>query len=722
MSADRDDHPTSPAAAPPPPLNDEGGLHAPPGLTGWRKAWWWFDFIFLVKLARLRFIAILVLIGLVITQWDWLLAKYDKWTRPAAGAADAPVSDIEYFCPMHPTVVRSEPGQKCPICFMPLSKRKKGGGQDEPLPAGVVSRVQLSPYRVVLAGVKTWPVDYQPLTKEISAVGYVEFNERGQRTVAARVGGRIDKLVVSETGKMVHVGDELAQIYSPDLVVTVRNLLDAKRSGGAELLNSARVRLQRWGIDDRQLDEILARGTAETDLKIRSPISGHVITKYVREGQYVEEGMPLYDIADLSTVWIQAQIYEDDLALLPVARADASGSASGAAGDELAEKIDVTAQTRAFPDEKFHGNLTFIYPHVDQQTRTVAVRFELPNPDHKLRPGSSATVKLAVHPRDVPLFVEHKGDEKFQVNLDEGLLLAVPESAIIDTGSQRIVYRQRTLGVFEGVEVVLGPRMETSEGASFYPVMRGLKQGDLVVASGSFLVDAETRLNPAAGSIYFGGGGGGSKNTTTVRPSTPEDSDAAISAELATLSPEDRAAAEKQRFCPVLHTRLGVMGPPVKVTVGGRTVFLCCDGCREKAMADPEATLRTLDQPVKQDAADKAAPGEDKPELPPPSAAGEKADDRTDAPSGLEADVKSSLAELPPEDRQLAAAQRFCAVLDKSRLGAMGTPVKLLLEGQPVFLCCEGCREKALADPQGTVARAKRLAALHGAHEPGASP
>jgi Cu(I)/Ag(I) efflux system membrane fusion protein len=295
-------------------------------------------------------------------------------------------------------------------------------------------------------------------------------------------------------------------VLSPDLVVTVKNLLDAQRNASPDLLNSARTRLERWGIDKEQLDEILARGTADTDLKIRSPISGHVITKYVREGQYVEEGMALYDLADLSTVWIQAQIYEDDLALLPVNH-EGEVDEGDAAGE-----IDVTAVTRAFPDEKFRGRLTFIYPHVDQETRTVTVRFELPNPDHKLRPGSTATVNLAVKPRDVPLFAEQEGDEQYRTMLDKGQLLAVPESSIIDTGSQRIVYRERTPGVYEGVEVVVGPRMAGPEGAPFYPVLRGLKEGDRVVASGSFLVDAETRLNPAAGSIYFGGGGSGARH------------------------------------------------------------------------------------------------------------------------------------------------------------------------------------------------------------------
>jgi Cu(I)/Ag(I) efflux system membrane fusion protein len=696
------DNPGLPPVPSPPDDKDEGGLRAPPGLTGWRKAWWWFDFIILVKLARLRFIAILVVIGLVITQWDWLQANYDKWTRPAASPTANAASDIEYFCPMHPTIIRSEPGQKCPICFMPLSKRKKGSGQSEPLPAGVVSRVQLSPYRVVLAGVETWPVEYQPLTKEISAVGYVEFNERGQSTVAARVKGRIEKLVVNETGQMVRAGDELALLYSPDLVVTVRNLLDAQRSGTPDLLNSARTRLERWGIDKAQLDEILARGTADTDLKIRSPITGHVITKYVREGQYVDEGMPLYDVADLSTVWIQAQIYEDDLTVLPV---NHEGDVD--AGD-AASAIDVTAVTRAFPNEEFRGKLTFIYPHVDQETRTVTVRFELPNPDHKLRPGSTATVKLAVKPRDMPLFAELPGDPKVREMLDEGMLLAIPENAIIDTGSQRVVYRERTPGVYEGVEVELGPRMAGPAGGTYYPVLSGLKHGDRVVASGSFLVDAETRLNPAAGSIYFGGSGGSearSSSVTTVRPSTPEDADATADAALSALSPEDRKLAETQRFCPVLGTRLGAMGTPLKVVLEGRTVFLCCIGCKDKALADPAGTLRKLDNPAPAGATNETTPNDDETPVPPPPPA--------DADAAEAATIENALAQLSPEDRKLAETQRFCAVLDGNRLGAMGPPIKVLIEGQPVLLCCESCRDKALANPQATLERAKHLAAGH---------
>jgi Cu(I)/Ag(I) efflux system membrane fusion protein len=673
------------------PRDDEGGLRAPPDLHGWRKAWWWFHFLILVKLARLRFIGILLVIGVVITQWDTLTAYYDRWTKPA-NAAESVESGNEYFCPMHPSIVRDNGKEKCPICFMPLSKRKKGSGQADALPAGVVNRVQLSPYRMVLAGVQTWPVDYQPLTKEITAVGYIEFNERGQRTVSARVAGRVDKLVANETGHMVNAGDELALLYSPDLLVTVQNLLDAKRNGNPELMNGARTRLERLGIDATQVDEILTATKPDIHVKIRSPISGHIITKYVREGQYVQEGTPLYDVADLSTVWIQAQLYEDDLAMLPVCQEDGSWMA-GAGG------VEVTATTRAFPNEQFHGKLAFIYPHVDQETHTATVRFELDNPGQKLRPGSAAMVTLKVEPKDLPMFSRVNGDGEQHEMLKRGKVLAVPESAIIDTGSQQIVYREASPGVYEGIDVAVGPRMSGQDGARFYPVLRGLNPGDAIVASGSFLVDAETRLNPAVGSIYFGGSGGSQvtrSSVTTVRPTTPEDPDAKIEAALAKLSADDRRLAEAQRFCPILTTnRLGVMGTPVKILVEGHPVFLCCVGCKDKALADPEKTLAKVET-LRAGAAIIAAP-----EVTSPA--------ETEADVGEEADFQGALAELSPEDRRLAESQRFCAVLTKNRLGLMGTPYKLVIDGQPVFLCCEGCKEKALANPLATLATAAKL-------------
>ncbi len=568
-----------------PPI-DEGGLRAPPHLKGWRKAWWWFDFIILVKLARLRFVAVLVAIGAGITQWDMLVAHYEKWTRPAGESAHV-AGDVEWFCPMHPSVVRDNGKEKCPVCFMPLSKRKKGAATDAALPAGVVSRVQLSPYRIVLAGVQTWPVDFVPLTKRITAVGYVDFNERGFKNVSARVKGRIDSLIAAETGKLVKEGDELASIYSPELNVSVQTLLDASKRNNADMLKSSRNRLHLLGISDDQIDHLLKTGEANSHLRIRSPIAGHIVKKYVREGQYVEEGMPLYDVADLETVWIQAQVYEDDFRFLPAEQH----------GDVSSERLPVTAITRAFPDEPFHGFLSFIYPHVDQETRTVTVRFEIANPGHKLRPGTTAEVLIDVPPARVATIARTvlKEDSDQAARLQRGEALAVPEGSVIDTGRQKIVYRQTSPDEFEGVLVQLGPRMLGPDGVTFYPVLSGLKTDERIVTSGSFLVDAETRLNPAAGSIYIGGSSGGAIPNKSVRPSTPEDTDAKIDLALAKLGPEDRKLAESQRFCPVLSdSRLGSMGVPIKVLVNNQSVFVCCNGCSKAAAKNADATLKKV--------------------------------------------------------------------------------------------------------------------------------
>ncbi|MDB5347359.1 MAG: cusB [Schlesneria sp.] len=666
---------------------DEGGLRAPPGLSVWGKAWWWFDFVILVKLARLRFIAILAAIGVVITQWDTLVAYYEKWTRPTT-AAVAASSDTEYFCPMHPSVIRDNGKEKCPICFMPLSKRKKGEQTDEVLPAGVVNRVQLSPYRVVLAGVQTWEVCEVPLTKEIQAVGYVEFNERGLKNVSARVKGRIDELLINETGQMVSAGDLLASLYSPELNVTVQNLLDAKRRNSAEAVASSRQRLELLGIGGDQIDEILTTGKANSHLRIRSPISGHVIKKYVREGQYVEEGSPLYDVADLSSIWIQAQIYEDDMVFLPFEQEH-----------KLVEALPVSAITRAFPGEEFRGSLKFIYPHVDQQSRTVTVRFELPNPGHKLRPGMTTTVTLLVPPERVPALRQAaSSDEAAQAKLKEGRVLAIPESAVIETGSQTIIYRETLPGTYEGVLVVLGSKMTGPNNVTFYPVIHGLEAGDRIATAGSFLVDAETRLNPSAGSIYFGGSAGsksGGGTVTTVRPTTPENEDAKLLAAFKKLTPDDRAIAEKQKYCPILeNSRLGSMGVPVKVMVDGKPVFVCCPACEKPVTDKPQEALKKLEQ-MKSRRPERGGSTM-------PASPGMKSNES-------ESKIQAALSKLSAQDRELAEQQRECVVLPNSLLGSMGTPRKLMIEGHPVFVCCAACEAAAKENPSETLQKVELL-------------
>jgi multidrug efflux pump subunit AcrA (membrane-fusion protein) len=657
----------------------KGGLRAPAHYGTLRKIWWWFNLLVLVQVARLRFIAILALIGATILYWDTLMSYYERWTRPLGGEAAVASSNTEYWCPMHPTIIREKP-DKCPICGMPLSKRKKGEKTDEEeaLPPGVVSRVQLTPWKVVNSGVQTVEVGYQPLAKEITTVGVVEYDERKLHRITARPAGksRIDKLFVNVTGQRVQEGEALAELYSPELVSTVQNLLDAGQGGSPTVAASARDRLRLWGIDDSQIEKIIRDGKAITHLTIRSPISGYIIKKYQVEGEYVEEGMRLYDVADLSTIWIEAQVYEDQIAFL-------KGG------------LPVTATTKSFPNREFCGKVAFIYPFLDTATRTVKVRFDMHNPDNELRRGMYATVTLQVPAVQLNGLAKDASEEQKRMH-EQGLVLAVPERAVVDTGSRKIVYRESERDTFEGVDVQLGPRS-----GAFYPVLRGLQAGDRVVASGSFLIDAETRLTSGAASTYFGASSGPhgteSRSATAARPSMTRADEDKIQSALAKLSPGDRKLVETQVYCPVLtDNQLGFMGRPVKVIVKGQPVFLCCKSCVNKALADPPKTLAKLEEVrtrAKSGSVVAAHPS------PAPDAGGSKS-----------TKIKAMLAKLSPEDQRLAEEQGYCPESEQL-LGTMGVPLKVTVKGQPVFLCCKSCEDDAREHADRTLAKVAELKA-----------
>jgi Cu(I)/Ag(I) efflux system membrane fusion protein len=595
----------------------------------------------LVIIKRLRFIAILAGVGLFIGYWDTVKNYWDKWTQPQTVSVHQLAPGQEFYCPMDPQVIRStyEPNgdvPKCPICGMPLSIRKKG--EAAKLPAGITGRVQLSPERIELAGIKTVPVEYRPMAKQTKTVGFVAFDESRLSRIVSRVDGYVEKLYVDTTFTMVHKGDPLAEIYSPELYSTAQELLVATRSGGVgDLAAAARNKLLLFGVSQQEIDGIAASGKPSLRLVIRSPQTGYVVDKKIVKGASVEAKMTLFEVADLSTVWVEADVYEKDIPYL-----------------RLGQEVEATVE--AYPNRTFTGKLALIYPQLDIATRTNRIRFELANPRHELRPGMFAAVQIdtplesiepykglaakvpsrpiaktmnvraaalekdddatefhgaSPHPNPLP-----KGEGTGATNPHANSLpkaegtgashyefLAVPERAVIDTGSKKVVYVEREPGTFEGLEVKLGPRQD-----AYFPVLAGLKAGDKVAAAGGFLIDAETRLNPAAAATYFGASGG---PQASVRPVTPANTSANSKAatppqatppeshdedldNIKQLPEADRKLALAQHACPITGAALGSMGVPVKITLRGQPVFLCCQGCVGKAKKDPDGTLRKV--------------------------------------------------------------------------------------------------------------------------------
>jgi Cu(I)/Ag(I) efflux system membrane fusion protein len=397
--------------------------------------------------------------------------------RREGAAPAAAASAALYICPMHPDVRSDEPGS-CPICGMDLVKAEPAvpavaGGP--PPPSGIAGRagVTLSAERRQVLGVRSQEIHHARLERAIRTVGRIAVDERRLHHVHAKLEGYVERLHVDFTGAFVRKGDPLLSIYSPELVATQQEYLLAFRAqqrlggspvaatarGSAELLEAARQRLLLWDIRSEDIATLERSGQVTRTLDLHSDISGYVVQKTVFHGMRVMPQDTLFDIADLSRLWVLADVYESDL---PAVRVGMTG--------------EVTVPY--LPGRGWRGPVTYVAPTVEPATRTVKVRLEIDNTARDLKPEMYADVVL-------------------RPSLGSGLI--VPESAIIDTGDRQIVFVDRGEGRLEPREILVGPKVDGG-----VHVLGGLEDGETVVISANFLIDSESSLKAALSGIARG--------------------------------------------------------------------------------------------------------------------------------------------------------------------------------------------------------------------------
>lgn len=438
-------------------------------------------------------VSIFLLILVALAGAFWLGA------RSGHGHSEASASKSEqlYTCGMHPQVIQNKPGN-CSICGMKLTPMRKQPGNGsagasgerqikyykstmmpgeisqtpgndsmgmEMVPvyedaAAESSTIAIDPVTIQNMAIRTDQLTKGPLRRTIRTVGVIDFDETGLAQVTTKFMGWIEKLYVDATGSQVHRGERLFEIYSPELYSAQVEYLLALRQGantgsGAEALKeSTRLKLKYWDISDEQITELENNGKPQKTLQVSAPIDGFVVEKMIVEGQMVNAGKTLYQLANLSLVWVQTEVYEKDLPYL-----------------KLGQEAVVTLSY--LPDRKFRGRVTYIYPTVDEKTRTAKVRMEFHNPGFFLKPGMFATVEL-----------------RSQL---EPMTLLVPDSAVLRSGEKNTVFVALEGGRFDPRTVVLGPRGEND----MHQVLDGLNEGEKVVVSGQFMLDSESQLREA---------------------------------------------------------------------------------------------------------------------------------------------------------------------------------------------------------------------------------
>ncbi|MBC5991256.1 efflux RND transporter periplasmic adaptor subunit [Pontibacter cellulosilyticus] len=363
---------------------------------------------------------------------------------------------VEYTCSMHPQIRQNEPG-KCPICGMDLIPVTTAGqGVGEPSPYVL----EMTPEAIALANIQTTPVQMSNPENELLLTGTVALNEQKVSSITAKFPGRIERLYINFTGQEVKKGERLASIYSPELITAQRELQEAAKSRDIfpELYEAARTKLKLWNLSNSQIQRIQNANQIITNFDIYADRSGVVTERMVSVGDYVSTGSVLFEVANLSSVWIVLDAYETDLSWLQ-------------------EGATVNFTVPGIPGEEFTAKVQFVTPVLDASTRAVEVRAEIMNPSKQLKPGMFVNARI-------------KSSTKATGNGDA---LAVPRSAVLWTGKRSVVYVKvddRETPAFEMREVTLGPRI-----GDMYTIQSGLSQGEQVVTNGVFAVDGAAQLS-----------------------------------------------------------------------------------------------------------------------------------------------------------------------------------------------------------------------------------
>jgi Cu(I)/Ag(I) efflux system membrane fusion protein len=383
---------------------------------------------------------------------------------PAATKAGDIATGALYHCPMHPQIVSDRQGS-CPICQMALVKGEDHRkAENEPQVPGRAD-VALSDRQKRMLGARTVRIGTAPFEKTLHAVGLVAVDERRVQHVHTKTQGWIEHLQAGAVGESVRSGDPLLTIYSPELLATQREFLVALdnrsraassmpevRADAERLVEAARKRLLLQDMTEAQIEELAATREARRVVTLYSPVSGTITGRNVDHGERIESETSLLDIADLSRVWVLAEVYESEL---PFVR----------------DGQEATITLSYLPGRLFRGRVSLVSPLVDESTRTVKVRIELDNADFALRPGMFARVE-------------------FHANLGERL--SVPKDAVLRSGTRDVVFIRATDGSFEAREVEVG--LELPEA---WEIREGLSDGEEVLVAANFFVDAESKLRAA---------------------------------------------------------------------------------------------------------------------------------------------------------------------------------------------------------------------------------